>query len=71
MDNIGKQLGIENMDQWYNVKAEDVIQHQGAWILDFYGDSLIKHSLLYIQIISGKCGKWIMFSKDFGMMKRM
>ena len=39
MDWIGKQLGFQKMDDWYNVTLKDLQQNGGARLLSHYGDS--------------------------------
>jgi hypothetical protein len=41
-DIIGKQLGVNQFEDWYRIKVSDVISHGGSAILHVYKNSLIK-----------------------------
>jgi hypothetical protein len=36
---LGKQLGFKNMDDWYNIKAKQIVERGGNGLLDRYGYS--------------------------------
>ncbi len=42
MDDIAKRLGIQNREDWYSVKAGQVLGAGGAALKMFFGDSLIQ-----------------------------
>src|SRR5690349_13494845 len=38
-DRLGQQLGLNSMDDWYNITNDDIQQHGGTDILKSYGNS--------------------------------
>src|SRR5437763_1774865 len=35
-DWLGNQLGYKSMDDWYNVTVENIHEHVGSWLLNYY-----------------------------------
>lgn len=47
LDNLHRQLELKSFDDWYHVKQQDIKEHGGTGLLQFYGNS-IKRSIFLI-----------------------
>ena len=72
---------MNNLDDWYNIKTQNIIKYGGSGILNEYNYSISKmlksiypnHNvkslfiLILIYYFSGKFGNLIKFQKDIGI----
>jgi hypothetical protein len=65
MEDIGSQLGVKSLEDWYNIKYRDVVQKGGKVVINHYKSSLYKMLQSLYPSYNWKADKFVNKPKNY------